>query len=302
MRFSIVIPAYNYGHLLARAVESACTQPGDDYEVLVIDDGSTDNTPAVLKTLQKTWSDLRVIRQENAGPAAVRNRGVRETRGQLLIFLDADDAFLDGALSHFRAALTRKPLAEVLVAGTIAVFADGRARQSTVPRLATDPEQRFLDYLYKRVSMSNGAVAMARELLLRFPFKPELRQTEDIPVFAHCLAAGECEVVPEPVVKIHKHASSRRHATDASLQVGMQLVDEVFDPARLPPALMKHRERYRARRAVSLFRLLYRGKRYREARQYFHLALRANPSEVLKKPENLFKYLRSFFPGSSSSV
>lgn len=296
MRFSIVIPAYNYAHVLARAVESACTQPGDDYEVLVIDDGSTDDTPTVLAALQKTYTDLRVIRQDNAGPAAVRNRGVRETQAKLLVFLDADDALLPGALDHFRAALVRKPAAQVLVASTVAVFADGRERQSAVPRLEADPEQRFLDYLYKRVGMSNGAVAMARELLLRFPFKPELRQTEDIPVFGHCLAAGECEAVPEPVVKIHKHASSRRHATDSALQVGMQLVDEVFDPTRLPPALMKHRERYRARRAASLFRLLYRGKRYREARQYFRLALRANPGEVLKKPENLFKYLRSFFP------
>lgn len=293
MQFSIVIPAYNYGHLLARAVESACTQPGDDYEVLVIDDGSTDDTPAVLAELSRRYNYLSVVRQANAGPSAARNHGVKLAQGELILFLDADDELLPEALQHFRRVLEETPEATVLVARTISVFPDGREKTAPVPVLDTDREARFLDYLYKRLRLSNGAVMMAKSLLLRFPFSPDLRQTEDIPVFTHCLVAGRCEAVTAPVVRIHKHATSRRHGSDAALAVGMTLVDAVFDPARLPATLLRHRSRYAARRAMSVFRLCHRAGRHTEATAYFKRAWRADWRESLKKPGNFVKFLRS---------
>ena len=69
--FSIVIPAYNYAHFLRRAVTSACTQDGADVEVLVVDDGSTDDTPAVMDKLSAEFGErLTYHRQPNQGPAA----------------------------------------------------------------------------------------------------------------------------------------------------------------------------------------------------------------------------------------
>ncbi len=295
MKFSIVIPAYNYGHLLERALVSACAQPGDDYEVIVVDDGSTDDTPQVTERLLKRYNNLTVYRRENAGVSAARNFGVEHASGQWVLFLDADDELLPEALSVFRQALEQQPELDVLVAPTIAVFPDGRQQRGEPPVLSDDAEHRFLDYLYKRVRMSNGAVMMARTLLQRFPFKVGMRQTEDIPVFAHCLASGVCASLSEPVVRIHKHDNSRRHGSDAALAVGMQLVDEVFNAARLPAALMRHRERYQARRALSLFRLLYRAKRFREARTFFRIAVGADWRQAIAKPENIVKYVRAVF-------
>ncbi len=293
MRFSIVIPAFNYGHLVERAVRSACGQAGDDYEVIVVDDGSTDNTAEIVAALSAEFSHLHIVSQDNSGASAARNRGVREARGRLVLFLDADDELLENALADFRRADENAGEPDMIVARTLSVFPSGDVRISPVPEISGDPEQRFLDYLYKKIRLSNGAVAMSRVLLERFCFNESLRQTEDIPVFAHCLVNGRCVVVPSEVVRIYKHDDSRRHGADAALSVGMRLVDEVFNADRLPAALMKYRRGYQARRGVSLFRLLYRSRRYAEARAFYRDALKNDWRVALKKPENLIKFLRA---------
>lgn len=90
---SIIIPLYNKTEFIRRALDSVLNQTFQDYEVIVVDDGSTDNGPVVIKT---EYDDPRIklVTQSNAGPGAARNRGVKEARGELVTFLDADDEWL----------------------------------------------------------------------------------------------------------------------------------------------------------------------------------------------------------------
>ena len=90
---SVVIPAYNPGPYLAEAVGSAISQTPTPLEVLVIDDGSSELVELPDHPL------VRVIRQDNAGASAARNRGIREARGDLVAFLDADDVWYAGKLA-----------------------------------------------------------------------------------------------------------------------------------------------------------------------------------------------------------
>jgi glycosyltransferase involved in cell wall biosynthesis len=90
-RIAVIIPAYNSGAFLSRALESVLAQTVPAQEVIVVDDGSTDDTAAVAESY---GSRVQVIRQANAGPGAARNRGTRETVSEWLAFLDADDAWL----------------------------------------------------------------------------------------------------------------------------------------------------------------------------------------------------------------
>lgn len=87
---SVIIPCYNYAHYLRDAVASVLRQKGDnlDLEIIVVDDGSKDTTPAVA---QELGSRIRYIRQDNQGLSAARNTGIREAKGDFLVFLDADD-------------------------------------------------------------------------------------------------------------------------------------------------------------------------------------------------------------------
>jgi glycosyltransferase involved in cell wall biosynthesis len=91
---SVVIPCYQQGHFLAAAIESVLTQTLPAHEIIVIDDGSRDNTAAVAAK----YSGVRYIRQDNSGSAQARNRGMGASTGTFLVFLDADDRLLSDAL------------------------------------------------------------------------------------------------------------------------------------------------------------------------------------------------------------
>lgn len=99
MKASIIIPAYNAEAFLEKAVSSVMNpKPAFDFEVLVINDGSRDQTRSLAISLAETYGNVRLIDQENSGPSAARNRGISEAKGEYLLFLDSDDAFLPGAV------------------------------------------------------------------------------------------------------------------------------------------------------------------------------------------------------------
>lgn len=101
--FSVIIPTYNRAATLPRAVASVLAQTCGDFELIVVDDGSTDDTPALVAAI--TDGRVRCIRQENRGVSAARNAGARAANGRYLAFLDSDDAALPHWLERLAAAL-----------------------------------------------------------------------------------------------------------------------------------------------------------------------------------------------------
>ena len=93
---TVIIPTYNRGWILQEAIDSVLDQDFSDYELIVVDDGSSDNTREILGA----YGDrITVLRQPNRGVSAARNRGINEAAGQLIAFLDSDDLWLPGKLS-----------------------------------------------------------------------------------------------------------------------------------------------------------------------------------------------------------
>lgn len=92
MRYSFIIPVYNCKAYLATCVETIRAVDAADYEILLVDDGSSDGSGALCDDLAVQYSEIRVVHQENAGASAARNRGIREARGEMILFLDADDS------------------------------------------------------------------------------------------------------------------------------------------------------------------------------------------------------------------
>lgn len=108
MKISIIIPAYNAQRTIKKSVDSALNQnfPQEGYEVIVINDGSTDNTLEILKSYGEK---IKVINQENQGYLKASNKGFREAKGEHVIKLDADDCFEPTILKEMAAILNKKP-------------------------------------------------------------------------------------------------------------------------------------------------------------------------------------------------
>ncbi len=115
-RISVVIPTYNRARYVAEAVESVFAQTFKDYEVIVVDDGSTDNTKEVLDPYM---GRIRYVRQENRGVGAARNRGISEARGEFVAFLDSDDVWEVEALETFLATFQEEDVAIVASANRL---------------------------------------------------------------------------------------------------------------------------------------------------------------------------------------
>ncbi len=88
---TIIIPCYNYGRYVAESIESCLAQTYKKLEIIVVDDGSTDNSNKIAQNYLDRG--VKYVRQDNAGPAAARNKGIRESHGDYICFLDADDMF-----------------------------------------------------------------------------------------------------------------------------------------------------------------------------------------------------------------
>jgi teichuronic acid biosynthesis glycosyltransferase TuaG len=114
---SIVMPAYNAGRHVAESVRSVQAQTCGRWELVVVDDGSTDDTREVVEAFAAVDSRVRCVGRENGGQAAARNTGLREARGELVAFLDADDLWLPGKLEAQLKVLEEK--------GVDLVYSDG---------------------------------------------------------------------------------------------------------------------------------------------------------------------------------
>ncbi|HKY94115.1 MAG TPA: glycosyltransferase [Kiloniellales bacterium] len=294
IRLSYVMPAYNRASSLAAAAESVLAQLEAGDELIVVDDGSTDDTPERLIQLQKRWNGLlRVERQTNAGPGAARNRGIALASGDWIGFLDSDDELLPGAVALVRAAIARDPGAGFLCGGRVERVNGGAERRLAGRSVPADPLLAMESFLVTgRRSLGVGAVLARRDVALRTGFPPELPFAEDNVFFARALGSTRTISLVEPLYRYHlepARVNERAQWRDFSVE---RMVDLMFDPAIVSPAVQPLKQRALAAAWLSVFRDLHRLGRDREARVFYKRAFERAPGLALR-----WRYLRKYLRG-----
>ncbi len=122
---SVVIPCYNQAHFLGEAIQSVLSGTYTDFEVVVVDDGSEDHTAEVASEYAVEDSRVRLVRQENRGLAGARNRGLAESSGEYVVFLDSDDRLVGEALEVGVKELTAHPGCAFVSGQYVAIATDG---------------------------------------------------------------------------------------------------------------------------------------------------------------------------------
>lgn len=230
---SVIIPAYNAAWCVCRAVDSVLAQDFRDYELIVVDDGSTDDTAAVLAAYGDA---LRVVGKPNGGLSSARNAGINVARGEYVAFLDADDWWLPTKLSRQVAFMEARP--ELLFCSTTTMvqtpegrrLADWRCGRSDRPAL------ECIFALNAHVAGSGSAVLARREAFARAGgFDESLRSLEDIDMWMRLAALGGYACIDEPLAVIEKSADSMSGNLDVMRAAAMQVMRK--NRALLPDGL-----------------------------------------------------------------
>ena len=181
---SIVIPCYNHGAFLREALASIGT-PATATEIVVVDDGSTDNTADVVATFEASTSNtFWCVRQQNAGLAAARNRGLRESRGQFIVFLDADDRLAPGAVDLGAATLDAHPECAFVFGRCKMMDREGNLLETSIqPRIVRD---HYRELLRRNYIWMPGMVMFRREALERIGgFNHAVNASADYEMYLH---------------------------------------------------------------------------------------------------------------------
>lgn len=197
MRFSIVIPLYNKASVVGRSVSSVLGQSFQDFEIVVVDDGSTDGGLSVL-TSEFDDPRIRVVAQANAGPSAARNRGCDEARGDWVVFLDADDELLPNALAAF-AGLQRKYAGMAAYCGGFMITRGGNMILGCKFCRETVVSSPFWGWLTRQLVPRMGSLALSRDVLRHFRFNEKYRRFEDADFLFRLFDSYSFVTTPTPV-------------------------------------------------------------------------------------------------------
>ena len=289
-RFSVIIPTYNYGHYLTRAVDSALDQQVDGAPtVIVIDDGSTDHTPEVAA---EYGNRIRYLRQANQGVSAARNRGLLEVRTDWIVFLDADDRLLPTALRHFEDSIGNAPGARLHFGHYYSLSSDGVRREAGRRPTMREPLKNFERFIRRFFTISRGTACYHRDVFQRIRFPVGLTHGEDIVVDGQVLACFPAASIRQPLAEIYDHPGRCRDNVQRLKACGTSVVDELFNPDILPAEAMKLRPLFLSRWYLTLGRACFLAGDFTQARSYYRLAAHHRWTSLLHVTHGV-RYLQS---------
>lgn len=174
---TVVIPLYNKESSILTTLRSVLFQSFREIEVVIVDDGSTDKSVALVKEIQDRR--IRIVSQQNAGPSAARNRGVREAKYEWIIFLDADDIMLPDSLSHFVSLVQAYPDITLFCGNHYTDTGNNEPWLYSYRYKDGVIKNNFRAWAFRRCGVRAGTGMFRKELLLENPFDESLRRYED---------------------------------------------------------------------------------------------------------------------------
>jgi glycosyltransferase involved in cell wall biosynthesis len=264
-RVSVVIPAYNAARFIGQALDSVAQQTYRDFEIVVADDGSTDDTAEIAASRPATI----VLRRKRGGPAAARNDAIRASAGELIGLLDADDTWHPEKLGAQVERFDREP-------GLLLVATAVEAMEGSGAAFAPPSEGRVTGQLLEDNFLATSSVAIRRSGFERvggFDPDPELVSVEDYDLWLRLSLAGPFGAVPRPLVRRREHEAnlSRDH-----LELGRRTLRVIEKFEQLPESLPYAATI--ARRKAELSYLIARAHLSRGERIEGRLALRRSSS------------------------
>lgn len=273
---SVVIPTHNHGQFLAEAIDSVLAQDYPHIEVVVVDDGSTDDTPEILRRYD---GRIRAERQVNSGQSAAINRGWAVSRGEILSYLNADDALRAGAVSR---------AVEMFAARDDAVFAYGdfelMDNASRVYRTIRTVERTFPDMVARFITVAGPGGFFRRSGLDRAGgWSADLRQNPDVDFLFRLGLMGRFVRVPFVMAAFRVHRGSQTYQVPSveRAEEPLAIVSRFFARPDVPQEVRRCQPASTSAAHVLAARQHLRARRWRMFAQHAAAALRCHPPTVV---------------------
>jgi len=174
--FSVIIPTYNRAFILPETIKSIENQTFTDWEILIIDDGSKDNTKVVIEEIAKNQIKIKYFYQQNSERSVARNHGASLANGQYLLFLDSDDFFNADHLQNIYNDIIKREKPVALFFTDILYFSEKGIEKPEIPRMENSKEFQYV--LLNPITPSR--VCIHKEIFNYFQFDPEIVIVEDL--------------------------------------------------------------------------------------------------------------------------
>lgn len=271
---SVIVPAYNAAWSIEPTLGSVCAQTYPDFELLVVDDGSTDATAEIVADWARRDPRVRLLRKPNGGVASARNLGLREARGAYVAPLDSDDLWLPRFLESQVAALEAAgPEAVLSFAHTVCIDHDGRPLRDGPPE---EPKTDFRNLLLRNAVANGSAALYRRDRLLETGGYDEglhasgAQGAEDWKMVLLLAARGRVVHVPEKLVLYRISLDSMSYKLTVMRRSVLKVIDDMRRHGpRLPPWTYWHA------RTLILVWILPRALQAKDWREAAHMAARA---------------------------
>ena len=188
MKLSVIVPIYNASAFIRRGLDSIVRQKiGGGYEIILVDDGSTDDTPIIVEEYEKKYDFIRAYKKSNGGVSSARNLGLQHANGEYITFFDIDDEVEDGYYQSLLAA-TVNGRYDIIVAGYKAIYDDRTITHQLVAEAVDKPNfaMRYFEFYSKGVLMSVWNKLFKKEVVQNIEFELNRKSAED---YLFCLEA-----------------------------------------------------------------------------------------------------------------
>jgi len=219
--FSVVIPLFNKSTAISRALKSIDQQTWPPQEIIVVDDGSTDDGPTIVSLMSEKMSSLRLVKKPNGGAASARNLGIELATGNYIAFLDADDEWKPAFLENIADLIEQYPNAVAFATG-YANYSSSLCLQevlwSTQNKSNLISPTEYFSRIYKSGrSINNSSCTVLPKAVLssnELSFDEDMRYYEDHSLWYRCLILGSIASKSEVLAIIHKDGANRSNASE----------------------------------------------------------------------------------------
>lgn len=205
---SVIIPLYNKESIIGHTVHSVLRQSYKDLEVIIIDDGSTDNSVNIIKGILD--KRIKLIRQKNGGPGKARNTGLAYAEGEWILFLDADDELAEGALEHLFDRTLKYPGTNI-IDGSFIVRGDNNEKQVIFAE-GNVITNNYKAFFYRETLPSTGHTLFKKELIQKYPYDSSIRRYEDVEMIMRILKDAKIVTTSRPIFYVNTAFSSASSA------------------------------------------------------------------------------------------